>query len=611
MAEFDLAFKAFDSYVEILTKGKARARKTGSAGLDLDDDETAVGLAAEAIRIACRFGSQKAAKKAYNIGQMLEAWLEHGAPDVPLSSQNPTISKACASHKPESSSSFPESAVSSSYRAVGISQAQWAKHCHDPASRKIVLETAVQSLRTSLRYRSGTDNDSTETFFALGTVYAELGRLEEAKTVVGFGLNPPGASPTSSSRQIGSAKQPANQQPRIDAIGLLPLHHLNALLLSAAEDFDASSLSCEEALEKVAAFGVSKGKQNVAGSFQIVSNSMESYDKQNTLELKMTQIQLAGILGGPERAVNASNELIALYSQLFGPVVTKKIEKAQQGSLQPRPKSSSGTIRSIFSRRSSRRVPSGSHGMPHSAHVPTASAVPSVPPSGATSALPSRPQTMATGPAIHVIDEAEEDSKQDPASNGVVASPGDTTFAPRRSLSLQSKGRENAKQRLASRPHTSEGEKASAQEADGSGTQAGGAQLLEEIPHNLPDHEKTDRPAGHIYQPPKQDTRLPVPPPRSNSHAPPPQFLHLQERRFQTSLLIKIWLFISKLYTACSLYSDADEAVEEARTLAEELELALSAEEASVKYMQNRGWGGGRSVEDLWADISAEVSCPS
>src|SRR5205814_3814383 len=64
VAEFDLAFKAFDSYLEIVKKGRARVGKTGIDEPSLDDDGTALETMSQCIVALCRFGDRQAAEKA-------------------------------------------------------------------------------------------------------------------------------------------------------------------------------------------------------------------------------------------------------------------------------------------------------------------------------------------------------------------------------------------------------------------------------------------------------------------------------------------------------------------------------------------------------------------
>jgi hypothetical protein len=56
------------------------------------------------------------------------------------------------------------------------------------------------------------------------------------------------------------------------------------------------------------------------------------------------------------------------------------------------------------------------------------------------------------------------------------------------------------------------------------------------------------------------------------------------------------------------MYEDARDAVDEARKLAETFESEVAQEGASSKAFADRGWGGGRSVEELWAHYFAAVS---
>jgi len=73
------------------------------------------------------------------------------------------------------------------------------------------------------------------------------------------------------------------------------------------------------------------------------------------------------------------------------------------------------------------------------------------------------------------------------------------------------------------------------------------------------------------------------------------------------SLLIQVWLFVATLYINAGVNEDAKDAIEEANKLSSALELEVSAAGCSVKNFQNRGWASGSSVEELWADVHAQV----
>lgn len=132
-----------------------------------------------------------------------------------------------------------------------------------------------------------------------------------------------------------------------------------------------------------------------------------------------------------------------------------------------------------------------------------------------------------------------------------------------------------------------------------------GERPLRDIPHNL-DHAAP--PLGHEEHPPRQDTRLPSRLPHANYIPADPYFSKIQERRQKVSLLVSIWIFISGLYARAHMFQDGREAVAEALKLVEAFEAEVSLESSTAKALAEKGWGGGKSVEELWADVFAAVS---
>jgi hypothetical protein len=58
------------------------------------------------------------------------------------------------------------------------------------------------------------------------------------------------------------------------------------------------------------------------------------------------------------------------------------------------------------------------------------------------------------------------------------------------------------------------------------------------------------------------------------------------------------------------MLEDANDAVKEAQKLVETFEAEIAQESSTSKAFAERGWGGGKSVEELWGDVYAMVSKP-
>ncbi len=71
---------------------------------------------------------------------------------------------------------------------------------------------------------------------------------------------------------------------------------------------------------------------------------------------------------------------------------------------------------------------------------------------------------------------------------------------------------------------------------------------------------------------------------------------------------MKVWLFVAALYLRAGFFEDAGGAIEEAQRLVEAFERERSAQNANALALFQKGWGGGKSVDELWADVWSVVS---
>ncbi|KAJ4353670.1 uncharacterized protein N0V89_005400 [Didymosphaeria variabile] len=618
LADFDLAFKAYDSYVEIITRGKDRAEKTGERDAGIDDDSTVLRTSAEAIRVLCRFGSREESKKALEIGETIEKWLEQ--------SEHTGLSVSDAGSTRSIETIVEPRSLAIAYSGIAISLAQWARFTFEADARARIQAKAVSYLRKSLAPKLEEPNNL-EALYALALVLAEMrdipGSIKAVKTAL---------SPATKTKTFMSADGVINAGHTTEfgrERKLIPFWHLLALLLTARSDFSAAEQACEAAFEQFGDPTILFGRDDTEGyrsehlnevngkserSVGIVDR-MERFEKTAVLEIKMTQLALVEVVDGSTPAVDGCDELLALYARLFGDPAAEKIPP-KPATIAP-PKSSAGTIRgSIFRSKGSVKSPLKNHTARHSsvassnasAAVTQTSQAPTIQVTDENSngtvkehhhhhhILPHRhhddhsgvqrsPSKLQKRSANSLRRRSELDGQREPEVPQLPDGVADST--PARSSTVRS--------RSARRSSVSSSNRKSVESNDRS---------LRPIAHNMPPTEEPP-PSGHLTQPPKQDTRLPAPLPNPGFIPPEPHFSKIQERRQKVSLLTSIWLFICGLYTRADMYDDANDAVTEAQKLVEAFEGEVAQESSTSKAFAARGWGGGKSIEELWADVYA------
>ena len=361
--------RALETYLELVQKGRARVAKSGKSEPTLDDDGVLIETAAEGIRHLCSYGGQHEATKARDIGARLEKWLEE------LDQQSRTSAErnindviAVSDEKCHSRPKVSKHVVSAAYRAVGISQAHWARTTSDADSRQSVRERALRNIRKSLSVDYG-DSENPDSLFALGLILAESREINKALVIVKRALLPqaPHIRPTPSKM---SASDPSSEDSLTATsssrftLKYLPLWHLLILLLSATQKFDTALDLCEAVVERSittvrdtdeggSSLPLKEEQQdNLAGSQeQRISEPLRSIDNQEKgalLQIKMTQLALLEIIEDSEAAVNASRGLLELYSKMYGFPAEVRFKPGPLPTIpnQP-PKSSAGTLRSL------------------------------------------------------------------------------------------------------------------------------------------------------------------------------------------------------------------------------------------------------------------------
>jgi tetratricopeptide (TPR) repeat protein len=602
LGEFELAMHAFDSYVEIIGKGKARAQKTGQHEVGIDDDDTAVLTGVEAVRVLCRYGDRLQAEKAVTVGKELQKWIGEGRPSSSGSVSAPTDEKAIAVQ--QSSGHLRPSTLAAAYRAIGISQAHWARLTYDPDARPALQAGAL----THLRRAEALDPDGVETCYALASHLAETRDVSSAIVTI---------------RRILSAKQ--NAEHGADYARqrqLVPLWHLLALCLSAKDQHEAAFKMCEAALgqfgDSTVLFGGSmpnnadSGKQSSATSLSRgLVDQMDGFEKEAIVQIKMTQLTFTELMEGPSAAVDMTDELLGLYARLFGKVEQAKAPKPPPTAVSVAPSRAGGALRSIAGSIRPRHRPSTEQSSPrvvsHGSRLepPAANGQPNT--AGGAE--------MGSPIAITVTNEdgissdrgrGRQDHRHNPFK--LRSSVSDNRS---RSRSLGGKNKptpnENDQPPLPPPKDVATSSQPSVIPAINNSDQKHPDQPLNSIPHSSNAHTDWPPPAGHDNQPPQQDVRLPTSQTTSTA-APATSFSGIQQQRHKVGLLVKVWLFIAELYIRAESLDDASGAIQEAHKLVESFELQVAAADSSARAFYFKGWGGGKSVDEMWADVLSSVS---
>lgn len=602
LAEFDLAVRALDSYIEIVTAAKERAEKAAELG-ELEKDEIFLQTLAEGINLLSCLGSFEEAEKAKDLTELIREYVDKHVTSRQDGKVDGKLLLAQGSNS-ANSPDIPLSVLATAYRAVGVGLANWAYYTPLNESRNEIRGEAIEYLEKSIAPELGNERNYAS-LYTLSLALAENRDLDSAIDYVKTALASHGTAPESDDL--------------IKERDLVPLWHLLALLLSAKQDFEIAERSCEAAFEQFPSEFLksardrrserrsSRQSQLSGPPKRTLVSRLQGREKERILETRITQLAFVEMLEGPEAAVNQTDQLLALFSTLYhdlnlgGEGGTKN---SKPEHLVP-PKSSAGTARSIrssiFHRNRSSQLPDRRADQSPGPNRST--------PTPAVPAMPNGHKTATDAPEIQITGE----DKQAEAERASTIGRSDSKRLKKRSSSFH----KNERPRIEEPPlpngnHGAESpdtvgiavsENTSPMSANQSPT---GKQPLRPVAHNIP-HRQQPPPVGHAHQPPEQDVRLPTPSHRFDSPTNAiTKWSIAQSEKQALGLLIKLWLIIAGLYRRASLFDDAREACEEAAKQAARVESVTAAHESSARAFSKRGWGASKSSEELWADIYAE-----
>ena len=268
----------------------------------------------------CTYGRRKEAERALDIAHVVDSWLQKLRP---ISSLNPVSSaedvpEDLVDQRKTAKPPVLGKALALGYYALSISQSCWARLTYETASRPDLQAKAIANLRIALDSQFGEENN-VEILYLLAFVLAETRDLKGAIATTKQALSATNWVPNSNG--ISTADFASDSVEEESDIGpdrrgsLLRSWHLLALLLSARQNFSTAIASCEAALEM---YG---GKSILYGDLKLLDSvkDLQWSERKNIIEVKMTQLALVEVVDGPEEAVNASGELLGLYTKLFKP----------------------------------------------------------------------------------------------------------------------------------------------------------------------------------------------------------------------------------------------------------------------------------------------------
>lgn len=648
LTEFDLAYKAFDIYLEITTRAKTRLKKSGEPPSGIDGNDSVFCTVAEGIEGLCCFGAFKEAEKAHDLSMELSAWIG----EVP---RLRTARRLVNGHVTENhdNTTIGEQEISPetftlAHRAIGIGKANWAYWTPVNEDRKSIQASAILDLKTAFK---GDQNliGKVKAAFALGLLFAETRDLDGSTDVLRQALD---QSEAQGPDQLETLDVAGNHSKFYRERQLIRLRHLFGLVLSAKQDFENADRSCKAAFEEFLhgkiLFGHEKQgelpKQN--GELEKLNPNastlserhglldvMDSRELEQIMEIRLTELAIIELTEGSEIAISASNELQSLFTRLFSTLALDLEKKSKDSQELAPPKSSAGTVRSfrssIFGRKK-QTVPSLRNSSLIDSNAPSVPSIPERKPSSRYSRTP-----RSDNPTIQITNEdlptRLEKVSFEPTNDLDQDTPKSVNKLHRREGSINKMIRHHSEHkahrqpgsRLSSARQSFETGREEPLTPDEIGVAVSSyipppvsptsnhdssptaKQSLSRIAHNMPPDSQPPPPGQHV-QPPEQDVRLPSISPESSRTHLPPRFPLAQAQAHALALLTKIWLQISSLYQRASLFDDAREAVDEAARHAHHIETIMATlYGSSSDSFSERKWGGGKSGDEIFAEVFA------
>ncbi|KAF9890955.1 hypothetical protein FE257_005212 [Aspergillus nanangensis] len=593
LAEFDLALKSLDAYIEIVLSAKERAEEGAKYG-ELENDGTLLRTLSEGVTMLCCFGSAKQAEKARDLVLLLKKFIKKHVQNDGGDQENEIIHI-----DPETSSTRSQFVtpvdIATAYRGIGIGLANWASWTPVNEKRDDIRAEAIECLEKSLAPELE-DEYNFSSLYTLALLLAEDRDIDGAIDYVKSAL-------TAKKHPAGSQGDFARER------DLVPLWHLLGLLLSAKHDFDIAERSCEAAFEQFPATVTSLAHKerrpqkhqhnsqdsNSIGLAHTLIGHLRGREKERIIETRMSQLAFVEVLEGPEAAVNHSEQLLGLFATLFSNLDLEAESKNEKTDHLIPPKSSAGTVKSfrgsIFGRHKSSRT--SSVPLPDHPRVPT-----------------TQNEHTEVAPAIQITD---EDKRMAPDGSHALGK-SESRKVRKRSSTLKRIEGQDGTHVNGDGPHSPVGSIANENDTTPQSTVGfavsanqgqSAKQQLPPIAHNM-NHTHLPPPTGHSKQPPVQDVRLPSSYGFDSPAMAVTKFPLAHAQKHALCVLVKIWLLIAGLYRRASLFEDAREACEEASKHITRVEALVAAHDSSARGLREREWGASRSSDELWADYYAE-----
>lgn len=646
LAEFYLASKALDTYLEILVKGKARAEKSGEAEVSLDDDATSLSTAAAGIKMLCNYGRRKEVERSLSVANVVENWLckLHTASSQKAITSAEDVPQDLVDQQRISRPAVPGKALALGYHAMGVSQSCWARLTYETSSRSDLQAKAIVNFRSALNPEFG-EECNVEILYSLSCILAETRDLDAAIATVKQALSSdqkqPGRNGGSNTRITFISNHDDEFPDPSQRFLVLKCWHLLALLLSARQTFSTAVASCEAALDLYGGKSILYGDTKALDSLEELALS----EKMAIVEIKMTQLALAEAVDGPEEAVNSSGELLSLYTRFFKDAAKPA---PQVPSMSP-PATANGTLRSI--RGSILGLPKDQGPGPRSRKAELSGQTDTTPSSSLRSY--ESPDETTRPPTISVTGE-DGAVPENPGHHSHLLGRHVTNKLHKKNSHRMVGSRRLSRNPSPSRPTTSEGARhhlslglphrnrnadsapvdRSGSTSVSNGTHYASDEVGVAITHDLPSvptsPTATSDPPNPLHtipsttqnmnhrnpnthpvapRPPPSQTHRPQPivSPSALAPHPEPRYAPADERRHALTLLIKIWVLISSLYRRASMPVDAEGALSEAKTQVQSIETAIVASDgSSAASFSTPGYGGLKSSDELWADVLAE-----